>query len=95
MMYLLAAIVTLSLSHTTNAACCLPYKSYLISGSGLQAQMYHVTPLLFALDNFMIAYDIKSERAVLNMTIANVLNGEKIIETIYIDNKKVTVSIKL
>ncbi len=37
----------------------------------------------------MIAYDIKSERALLNMTVTSGLDGEKSIETVYIDSKKV------
>ncbi|XP_062516601.1 uncharacterized protein LOC134191964 [Corticium candelabrum] len=88
MMYLLfAAIATLSLSHTATASCCTPY-SYQLSGTGWLGQIYHVYPQLFALDDFMVAYDIKSERGLVNMTIRDVTTGQTNVETTYIDKKE-------
>ncbi|XP_062516967.1 uncharacterized protein LOC134192261 [Corticium candelabrum] len=87
-MFLLSLLlVTLSLSLTVDANCCIA-TSYQISASGLRAQVLEIEPQFYAMENYMLAFDLKSQNGMLNLTMVNSLSGVRRVETYYFQEAK-------
>ena len=88
MSFALAIFATLALLHTTSAAGCCPMKSYMMTGSGLQAEIAQLLPNLALVPSFTVAVDIKTNMVFLNATTMGI-NGKSGVMTVYIDGVKV------
>ena len=78
-----AACLALSLALTASACC--SNGSYQASGTGPQFSLKSGLNL----EDFFVAFDVKSQRAIVNITARNLVNGVQSIQTVYYEEAQV------